>query len=132
MHPVLLTLAAMLCGAPATIAALVFLPFSALVAVFSGAEEPLQASAHVVLVACAAFALGNYWSLAAKTVKEQPYELGKVFWLACIAGVLCAIVVFITLPVGAALLINAPIATAALLCIRSQRGIASRINCESH
>ncbi len=128
MRPVMLTLAAMLCGAPATIVAIVLLPWSVLVGIYGMVEQPCLASANLLLAATSVFALGNYWLLAARTVKRLPFKLGWSFRAACIAALLSIGAVFDSLPPLATLVVVAPILAATVWCLFEQQAISHKQN----
>ena len=122
-RPVFLILAAMLCGAPATIVAVVMLPWSIAYGIAGVAERPWLATINLLLVLAAVYALGSYWSLAAKTIKGQPFKFGWAFKMACAAALFCVAAVFDTLPTIAALFVVAPIVAATGMCLYKQRSV---------
>lgn len=119
-HPVFLTLAAMLCGAPATIVAVIILPWSIAIGVAGMAEKPWLAIANLLLVVAATYALGSYWLLIAKNLKSQSFKFGWSFRVSCIAALFCIATAFTTLPIVAALLVVLPIVAATFLCLLKQ------------
>lgn len=120
-HPVFLTLAAMACGAPATIVAVVMLPWSITLVVAGMSEQPKLAVLNFLLVAAAVYALGSYWLLAVRTIKGQSFKRGWSFWAACGAALFSTAAVVDTLPPTAALLVAGPIIAATAFCLFRQR-----------
>jgi hypothetical protein len=118
-----LTLAAMLCGAPATIAALVLLPWSVAVVIYGMSERPGLASANLILVVAAVFALGSYWLLAARTIKGLSFNLGWPFRTACVAALVSTAAVFDAMPLFAALVVVVPVLGASVWFLCRQRNL---------
>jgi len=125
-YPVFLTLAAMCCGAPATVVAVVMLPWAivaAIAAIAAMPAQPMLAAFNLLLVMAALYALGSYWLLAAKTIKGRTFKRGWPFWAACAAALFA---VFDAFPLGAAAAVAGPIILATAACLHAQRAIARR------
>lgn len=125
-HPVFLTLAAMCCGAPATIVAVVMLPWAIVAAIAGMPTQPMLATFNLLLVIAAPYALGSYWLLAAKTIKGRTFKRGWLFWAACAAALFAIVAVFDALPLGAAAAVAGPIILATAVCLQTQRAISRR------
>lgn len=128
IKPILFAFAAMLCGAPATVAALVFLPWSLALGFFSLPEHLGVASTNILLVVASLFALINYWLLAARTLKDLPFNLGWSFRIASVSALVSSYAVYDAMPVPAALVVVIPIWVATLWFLYKQRTIRSENN----
>ena len=120
LRPQVSALLAMLAGAPATIAGVVLLPWSLIFGVYGFSEAPLEALGNLGLGVAGAFALANYWYLAARTLKEQRYVFGWAFRLSLLAAMVVGTFVFVALPVLAAVIIVVPICLATYWFVQQQ------------
>lgn len=126
-HPVLLTLAAMLCGDPATICAVVMLPWAVMMGIYGMREYPVLACANIVLIPAAVFALGSYWHLVARTVKGLRFDMGRSFRVACVAALISVVAVVGAIPALVAALVVVPVVAATAWCVHLQRKQWSRV-----
>jgi len=111
-RPQLIVLAAMACGLPATIAAIVLLPWAAMFGIYGLIEAPVEAAMNLALVGASIFAIANYWYLASRTIKGLSYSFRWPFWLALVCSLVSGAIVFFALPLAGAALVVLPIAAA--------------------
>jgi hypothetical protein len=109
------------CGAPATIIAIEFLPISLFAAIFSTSNQPQLAILNLAVVLASTFALVSYWHWVIQTANGKAVKFGLNFALAVIASALSAWAVFNALPVFLAFGVVIPIFAATGWLISMQR-----------
>ena len=122
-HTLLPAFVAIVCAIPASIVAIVFLPWSAFAAIAAISSEPKLALFNLVFLIASIFALVNYWRLADLTLKNQSMKFGLLFLLAVVAAIFSIWVAFDAMPIGAALFVVIPIVMATGWLVIIQRNL---------
>lgn len=94
----LLLLEALICGAPATFLAVIYLPWAAIIALGEYQDSPAFAAANAAMLGCCVVALAQYWQLAICTMNSRPYRFGRAFIAGTLCGASAGLVLFVFMP----------------------------------
>ncbi len=102
-------------GIAPTVAAIAWVPIVFLFGMGSLTEEPLAAAAFFTMGAASSISVVNYWYLAVRTVRGQPYGSIWIFALATLCACVAVAAIVWALPPGRAAALSLPFVAVSFL-----------------